>query len=175
MDLKTTDPQNEVFDVVNANDVVIGQATRNEVHKNPSLIHRVIHVWVVNNKNEILIQKRSLTKDKLAGFWDISCGGHVQSGFTPNQTVERELKEELGISGEPRFIKKYLVELSDQTEMTNLYVVSHNGPFKFSMDETSEVKFFSEQQVQSLIESKQNVSPFVVSEIPIVFDFLKYD
>jgi len=89
----TTDPQDEVFDVVNENDEVVGEATRGEVHKNPKLIHRVVHTWILNDKGEILIQQRSLTKDKSPGKWDISCGGHVQKDHDPEMTAKRELYE----------------------------------------------------------------------------------
>ena len=46
----TTDQQNEVFDVVNENDEVVGEATRGEVHQNPKLIHRVVHIWILKGK-----------------------------------------------------------------------------------------------------------------------------
>ena len=69
----TTDPQNEVFDVVNENDEVVGEATRGEVHQNPDLIHRAVHIWLLNDKGEILR--------------DISCAGHVQKGNTTPSTM----------------------------------------------------------------------------------------
>jgi isopentenyldiphosphate isomerase len=79
----TTDPQDEIFDVVDENDSVIGQTTRGEAHQNPKLIHRVVHIWIINEKGEILIQQRSMTKDGAPGMWDISCGGHVEKGQDP--------------------------------------------------------------------------------------------
>ena len=108
MGITTTDPQNEVFDVVNENDEVIGEATRGEVHQNPKLIHRVVQIWILNGEDEILLQQRSLIKDKAPGQWDISCAGHVQKGSDSGTTVQRELTEELGIIAECKFVKKFI-------------------------------------------------------------------
>ncbi len=80
--MKYTDNQNELFDTVDENDKVIGQATRGEVHKNKNLIHRSIGVVVFNSNGEIYLQKRNSTKDTDPGKWTISCSGHVTvSGF----------------------------------------------------------------------------------------------
>ena len=75
--MKYTDNQNELFDIVDEDDQVIGQATRGEVHRNKNLIHRSIGVCVFNSKGEIYLQKRSSTKDTDPGKWTISCSGHV--------------------------------------------------------------------------------------------------
>lgn len=169
----TTDPQNEVFDVINENDEVIGETTRGEVHQNPSLIHRVVHVWILNDKGEILIQQRSLTKDKSSGKWDISCGGHIQKGRDPGATAERELQEELGIQTDCKFITKFIERFSDQTEMVNLYYAIHNGPFKFPKEEINQVKFFSKGKSLEFIKSDPDASYFSKKEIPMVFEFLE--
>lgn len=168
----TTDPQNEIFDVINENDEVVGEATRGQVHKNPNLIHRVTHVWVLNDKGEILIQQRSLTKDKFPGKWDISCNGHIQKGYDPKTTAERELQEELSIKADCIFITKFIEKFSDQTEMINLYYVIHNGPFKFPKEEINQVKFFNKNDALKFIETDPDASYFSKKEIPMVFEFL---
>lgn len=170
----TTDPQDEIFDIVDENDQIIGQATRHEAHQNPNLIHRVVHVWIINNKNQILIQQRSLTKDKAPGYWDISCGGHIKSGDSPEITVKRELKEELGINVKCMFIKKYVEKFTDQAEMVNLYYAISNGPFKFNEEEITQLKFFSESETQKLINDPHSkFSHFSKQQIPIVFATIK--
>lgn len=141
-----TDPQDEIFDVVDENDKVVGEATRAEVHKNPDLIHRVVHIWIINDKDEILLQQRSLTKDKAPGQWDISCGGHIKKGDDPEISGERELEEELGVKADCKFITKFLERWSDQSEMVNLYCAIHNGPFKFPKEEIEQVKFFTKPE-----------------------------
>jgi len=75
--MKTTDNQNEILDVVDENDNVIGQARRGEVHGNKYLIHRSVGVAVFNSRGELFLQQRSATKDTDPLCWTISCTGHV--------------------------------------------------------------------------------------------------
>ena len=51
----------EIFDVVNECDEVIGQQTRSEVHR-MGLRHRAIHLLVYNSIGELFLQKRSIKK-----------------------------------------------------------------------------------------------------------------
>ena len=86
----------EYLDIVDIKDKIIGKATRKEIH-DMHQIHRGVHVFVVNSKNEILIQKRSNKKDYYPGYYDASVGAQVRSGETYEQAAKRELKEELGV------------------------------------------------------------------------------
>jgi len=92
----TTDPQHELLDVVDANNVVIATATRGEIHKT-GLRHRACHVIVFNSSGSVFVQRRSLSKDSGAGLWDSSSAGHVDSGESYYECAVRELQEELGL------------------------------------------------------------------------------
>ncbi len=78
--------------IVNEKDEIIGTMPRSEAHAN-GVLHRVAVTYVENQKNEILVQIR------MSGHFDHSSAGHVDSGEAYLQAAERELKEELGISG----------------------------------------------------------------------------
>ncbi|MDP7586167.1 MAG: NUDIX domain-containing protein, partial [Verrucomicrobiota bacterium] len=79
----------EIFDVVDANDQVIGQKTRSEVHR-LGLRHRAIHLLVFNAEGELFLQKRSTKKDCFPGTWDSSVSGHVDAGETYDACAQRE-------------------------------------------------------------------------------------
>jgi isopentenyl-diphosphate delta-isomerase len=85
----------ELFDVVDETDRVIGQAPRREVHAR-KLSHRAVHILVHDAAGRLFLQKRSLTKDTFPGCWDSSCSGHVDAGETYLEAARRELGEELG-------------------------------------------------------------------------------
>ena len=87
----------EIFDVVNERDEVIGQNTRREVHAR-GLWHRAVHVLVFNARGEIFLQKRSLKKDIAAGKWDSSASGHLDSGEAYDACAVREVCEEIGLN-----------------------------------------------------------------------------
>lgn len=85
----------ELFDVVDADDRVVAQARRREVHAR-KLNHRAVHILVHDARGRLLLQKRSMTKDTFPGCWDSSCSGHVDAGETYVEAARRELGEELG-------------------------------------------------------------------------------
>ncbi len=87
---------NEIFDIVDETDQVIGQAPRGRVHAE-GLMHRAVHILVWNSRNEVFLQKRSMSKDQMPGVWTTSASGHVDSGEDYDTAAVRELGEELGI------------------------------------------------------------------------------
>ena len=60
--------------------------------------HRSVHIWFINSKGEILLQKRGKAMEAFPGYWDISAAGHVSAGQTPEEAAWREVKEEIGIN-----------------------------------------------------------------------------
>ena len=86
----------EIFDVVDADDRVIDQQPRSEVHR-LGLRHRAIHLLVFNAAGELFLQKRSMKKDCFPGTWDSSASGHVDSGESYDACALREPPEELGL------------------------------------------------------------------------------
>lgn len=145
---KITDDQTELFDVVDKNDNVIGQATRVECHKNPKLIHRIIGIVIFNNKGEILLQRRSKTKDLYPRYWGLSAGGHVEKGSSYEEAAGRELKEELKMSLTLKFMGKIICEAPLETEMMALFKITNNGPFDYGKTEIEEVRFFKPEELR---------------------------
>lgn len=143
--MQTTDNQDEVFDIVDHRDRVIGQATRGEVHKNPSLVHRCITILVYRN-NELFLQKRSMTKDAFPGVWTCSVAGHVDSGETYEEAAIREMQEELGIKAlrPPSVIRERVMSYDNETERTRFfrYDDATDTPIVLDSNETSEGHFF---------------------------------
>ena len=92
----------ELVDIINEKDEVIGRTTRGEAHKR-GLLHRTAAIFVFNSLGELLVQKRSMKKDAGRGKLSYSCSGHVDAGEEYDKTAERELEEELGIKAELNF------------------------------------------------------------------------
>ena len=69
----------EIFDIVDERDEVVGRRPRSEVHR-LGLQHRAVHVLVFNARGELFLQKRSMQKDCFPGAWDSSAAGHLDSG-----------------------------------------------------------------------------------------------
>ena len=85
-----------LVEVVDENDVVIGQATVTECHAK-QLIHRIAHVLCFTPEGNIVLQKRSKAMSTYPGLLTSSASGHVDSGESYAQAAARELQEELGV------------------------------------------------------------------------------
>lgn len=134
----------EVFDVVNEDDEVVGRARRDEVHGNPSLIHRVAHVLVFNAAGELFLQHRAADKDVQPNKWDTSVGGHVDAGERYEAAARREMSEELGIEG-PRLERLYRYRHANdyESEMVTTYRAVWDGPIEIDPGEISEGRFWT--------------------------------
>jgi isopentenyldiphosphate isomerase len=126
---------NEIFDVVNERDEVVGQATRREVHAR-GLLHRAVHVLVFDRAGRIFLQKRSMKKDMSPGLWDSSCSGHLDSGEDYDHAAGRELGEEIGVHGASP-ARWFRIEACAETaqEFCWIYRLRHDGPFVLHPDE----------------------------------------
>ena len=95
----------EIFDVIDSQDQIIGKATRQQVH-NYELMHRSFYILVLDFSENLFLQKRAMNKDESPGLCDSSAAGHVESGEGYLNCAIRELKEELGL--EHIWLKKIL-------------------------------------------------------------------
>lgn len=164
--------QEEIFDLVNENGDVIGKATRSEAHSNADLIHRVIHCWIFNSRGQVLMQKRSKTKELNPGCWDMSCGGHFSSGENASQTLKRELEEELGLTNyKSGYVTKLLRRMDRQTELIYLYyafVDKDVSEFKLQEEEVEEIKWLELKDVFELGKNGEKVTDWTQFHLPVV-------
>ncbi len=140
----------EVFDVVDENDAVLRQEKRYVVHRD-GLIHRAVHILVFNKKKEVLIQKRSILKDKNPGLWDSSAAGHLNAGEEYDAAAVRELKEELGIEVDVQEIAKLPPSEDTGWEHVGLYVARHDGALRYPASEIEHAMWFKMEQIQQWI------------------------
>jgi isopentenyl-diphosphate delta-isomerase type 1 len=145
----------EIFDIVNEQDEVIGRAPRSEVHA-LGLLHRAIHVFVFNSRGEIFLQKRSMKKDRQPGVWDSSCSGHVDSGEDYDQTAMRELREEIGLrlNAPPARLFKMDACAETDAEFVWAYRCESDGPFQLDPDEIETGDWFKPERVSRWIEER---------------------
>ncbi|MFN3480108.1 MAG: NUDIX hydrolase [Thermodesulfovibrionales bacterium] len=142
----------EYLEIINEKGEIIGLALRSEVHGNPLLMHRVVHVLVFNDKGEILLQKRSNNKDVAPGKWDTSVGGHVNPGEDIISSAIREMNEELGILRDDlKYLYSYVHTNPYETEHVTTFGVVHDGGVTFNREEIEEVRFWSIEEIKKCL------------------------
>jgi isopentenyldiphosphate isomerase len=138
----------EFFEIVDEQDRVIGKAPRSECHGDPSLIHRVAHVLVVDKSGRLLLQKRSPHKDIQPGKWDTSVGGHLNIGEDYEAAAYREMKEELGIDGvNLTFLYAYPLRNEIESENVRTYHCLYDGRIDFDPEEITEVRSWGMDEI----------------------------
>ena len=160
----------EFIPIVDSNNIPMKMVKdRKEVHEE-GLWHRVSHLWIYNDKKEVLLQKRSKKKKLFAGLWTASSGGHLDDGETYTQTVIREAREELGI----KIDAKKLIELGifrlpsvDKTnwlidnEFTKAFALFlKEAKFKLDKEEVSEVKWLDIDRIRIMLLDKEESHAF---------------
>lgn len=140
--------QEEILEIVDREGNTIATALRSHIHGNPSLIHKVVHVLVFNDKGELLLQKRSMNKDVAPGRWDTSVGGHISANEDLIEAAKREMEEELGIISEDmKPLYSYIHSNPYESELVYTHSCVHNGPFSFNREEIDELKFWSLEDI----------------------------
>jgi 16S rRNA (adenine1518-N6/adenine1519-N6)-dimethyltransferase len=144
--LSAQDVHGEIFDVVDAEDRVTGQASRHEVHRQ-KLLHRAVHIFVFNKAGELFLQRRSKWKDMHPLCWDSSAAGHVNAGQTYDETAPREIEEELGVSASVEPLAAIPPSAATGWEHVRLYRAAHDGPFLLHPAELDGGGFFTLEQI----------------------------
>jgi isopentenyl-diphosphate delta-isomerase type 1 len=149
----------EIFDVVDAQDHVIGRAPRGEVHAQ-GLLHRATHVMVHDAAGRIFLQRRSLGKDTFPGCWDSSCSGHLDSGEDYPVAARRELGEEIGwhdASLPLRPVIKLTACPETGHEFIQIYLLGPvAGPFDLNPAEITEGRWFTPADLDALIRDRSD-------------------
>jgi isopentenyldiphosphate isomerase len=141
----------ELLEIIDEEGNVLGLAPRSEIHGNPTLLHRVVHVLVFNSGGNLLLQKRSMRKDVAPGRWDTSVGGHVAPGEDLAEAARREMMEELAIPERLEFLYSYRHSNPYESELVHTFSCRHDGDFTFDREEIDEVRFWSIREILDII------------------------
>jgi isopentenyldiphosphate isomerase len=137
----------ELLEVFDASGNPTGRAkTRAAIHLDGDW-HQAFHCWILRqNRDEIVLQRRSLAKDTFPGCWDAAAAGHWRFGETAAEAA-REIAEELGLDvnfadltfrGRERGAQRFDNGLIDR-EHHQVYVLESDRPLTDYRPDPSEV------------------------------------
>ena len=146
----------EILDIYTRDGEYLGTKERSICHNpNPGFYHKPVWIWIVNDNNEILVQKRAACKKKNPNKWDMPSAGHVLAGETIIEGAIRETYEELGIKtneSDYKFMFEYIRDCG--FELAQVYLLKLNlniDDFKLRETEVSEVKWLKYDDFKKLL------------------------
>jgi isopentenyldiphosphate isomerase len=140
----------EILDIVDENDEVVGQARRGDAYAR-GLRHRAAFIQVRDARGRLFVHRRTPTKLVFPSLYDMFVGGVVGAGETYDDAALREAEEELGVSGLPRpvFLFKFLYDDgAGQTWWSAVYEARCDLPVNPQAEEVAWYGFLPEAEVR---------------------------
>lgn len=162
----------EYLPILNENHEVTGKAPRSEFHFNPTekLLHPVVHLHLINEKNEIFLQLRPLDKLIQPGKWDTAVGGHVSYGEAIETALLREAEEEIGISAAgAEKVLTYTWETEAEKEWVSVFVLKSSVIPEISSNEVVMGKFWGINEIEEHIQ-KEIFTPNFIHEYTMLLE-----
>ena len=145
----------ELLDVFNENNEYLGYSVeRSKIHED-NLWHHHVSAWIMNYDGKILLQQRALNKKKNPGKW-AKTGGHVDSGETCEESIKREVYEEIGLEVKDNEIENIEIFKSinpNEHYFSYGYIFFTDNKvedFKLQKEEVNAVKYFSIEEIEQI-------------------------
>lgn len=150
----------ELLDLVDQHDNVIGTVRKGLTERDPSLIHREIAV-LIHRGGELLWQLRSAAKTVMPLTWDVACAGHLRAGDTPLAAAHRELAEELGFDVELVALERRLVRQPAETYFAHVYAGAAPPCLRpaIDTDEVESLEWCDEARFRDWVRDGRAISP----------------
>ena len=167
----------ELLDIVDDQDVVIGQDTKgNKFQK--SLISRNVAIFIMDDNGKFIITKRSPLKKSFPNRYDISACGNVMAGENYLDAAKREVLEELGIKCELKMLDKIYNEFEENGKaikyFTGIFIGKYAGEVTFN-DELVELKRLTLEEISDLVrENPDQFTPGFVKGFNEVKGVIRY-
>ena len=142
----------EMLPLIEPSGLVYGQATRAWCHSGAKPLHPVVHLHLVDRLGRIYLQKRSMEKDLLPGYWDTAVGGHVTYGELAEEALYREAAEELGLTAfNPIFLETNIWETERDREFVFIFASVGHPDLNPDNDEVTEGRWWTQQELTAAI------------------------
>ena len=154
----------EMLILVDENDNELGLMEKMEAHQK-GLLHRAFSVFLLNDSNQLLLQKRALDKYHSPGLWTNTCCSHPRKNEKVIDAGHRRLFEEMGIKSELKpftsFVYKAEFDNSlTEHELDHVYLGKSDDLPELNPEEAMEYKFVNPDRL--IEDMKENPSNYTV-------------
>ncbi|HLD16076.1 MAG TPA: NUDIX domain-containing protein [Candidatus Nanoarchaeia archaeon] len=163
--------EDEILDLVNEEDKVVGKISREEMIKNglpKGLSIRVVNILLFNNEDELLVPQRSDNRRMFPGRYDFSCGEHVKASESYLDAAKRGMEEELGLKLNLKEIEK-LGPKDGVSSFMKIYSANYNFPIlKYDKEGIKELRWRSLSELEDIMAREPEVFK---PDLPIVIKY----
>ena len=157
----------EMITIVNGKDEIIGLEEKSKCHSINGILHRGFLVMVFNDKNQLLLARRSQEKKLWPNFWDGSIASHLHENETYEEATKRRLREELGVECNTKYLFKFHYNLTyknvgSENEICAILFAKCNDNLSVNSEEISDWKFISIEQLKNDIKESDKYTPWLL-------------
>lgn len=139
--------------LVNKNDEPIGLMNKLEAHEK-AVLHRAFSVFILNDKNEIMLQQRANHKYHSPLLWTNTCCSHQRAGESNIEAGKRRLQEEMGFSTELKELFHFIYKAPfdnglTEHELDHVMIGYYNDEPNINNDEAESWKWMKIEDIRS--------------------------
>lgn len=147
--------------LVNTNDEQIGLMAKLEAHEK-AVLHRAFSVFIVNNKNEVMLQQRAKDKYHSPLLWTNTCCSHQREGESNLQAGNRRLFEEMGFTTELKELFHFIYKAPfdnglTEHELDHVMIGYFNENPTINPDEVENWKWMTIEDIKDDIERNPSI------------------
>jgi len=137
----------------------IGFKAKTDCHLGRGILHRAFSIFVFNSDNELLLQKRSLSKMLWPGYWSNTCCSHPRRGEVMSDAVTRRLEQELGFECPLEYLYKFKYQAQfgvwgAEHEVCSVYFGRYDGPVDVNVNEIAAWRFVGVDALERELNAK---------------------
>ena len=147
--------------LVNENDMEIGLMPKLEAHQK-GVLHRAFSVFILNNKNEVMLQQRAHQKYHSPLLWTNTCCSHQREGETNIEAGSRRLFEEMGFKTELKELFHFIYKAPfdnglTEHELDHVMIGYFNEGPAINHDEVEDWKWMKIEDIKEDIERQPEI------------------
>jgi isopentenyl-diphosphate delta-isomerase len=145
--------------LVDEHDREIGSRPKAECHDGKGILHRAFSIFVMNSRNELLLQKRAAGKLLWPSHWSNTCCSHPRRGESMEQAVTRRLEQELGFSCPLHYLYKFKYhaqfgDIGAEHEYCWVYYGRYDGKVDANVNEIADWRFVDITSLEAELEAE---------------------
>jgi isopentenyl-diphosphate Delta-isomerase len=141
--------------LVNEQDVPTGTIDKMEAHEK-ALLHRAFSVFIFNDRGQMLLQQRALSKYHSGGLWTNACCSHPYDGQDTLAAAEKRLQEEMGFTTTLQKAFEFVYKAPFDNGLTeyeydHVFTGTYNGSVLPDKDEVKDYCFVALDELKTSI------------------------